>query len=311
MAILTAGVTGIDFDNLVVGDLLLGTVTVATAVQFTLRDGAWQDEFTGQFTYANDEISGGTIASWRQSLSGQTVFDLTGVSVPVTDLATWAATNNNEAAKAAFLAGDDSLMGSQTIDRMHGYGGNDTLDGGGGDDFLRGEAGDDSISGGLGFDDTHGNMGADTVSGGGGPDWVVGGQGEDLLFGDDGDDVVYGNMGADTQYGGAGADWVRGGQANDSLSGGAGDDWMSGDRGDDTISGGAGADIFNVIGDAGADRVLDFSAADGDRVKIESGSTYATAQVGSDVVITLSGGGQLTLVNVELSSLPGGWIFVG
>lgn len=311
MAILTAGVAGIDFDDLLVGDLLLGDVTLATATQFILRDGAWQDEFTGQFTYANDSISGGTIASWKQSLSGQMVFELTGASVPVTQLATWAATGNDEAAKTAFLAGHDSITGSQVADRMHGYGGDDTVIGAGGDDFLRGEAGDDSISGGAGFDDTHGNMGRDTISGGAGADWVVGGQDSDLLSGDEGDDIVYGNMGADTQHGGDGVDWVRGGQANDSLSGGAGDDWMWGDRGDDTLSGGTGADIFHIFGDAGLDRVLDFNRAEGDRVKVELGATFTTAQVGADTVITLSGGAQMVLAGVQLSSLTGDWISAG
>lgn len=310
MAILTAGVSGVDFDDLLVGDLLLGDVILATGSQFSLRDGAWQDDFTGQFTYSNDSITGGTIASWKQSVSGQMVFDLTGTSVPVTQLVTWAATENNEAAKNAFLAGNDSITGSQVADRVHGYAGNDTVVGAGGDDFLRGEAGNDSISGGDGFDDTHGNMGADTMHGGAGPDWVVGGQDNDLLLGDDGNDVVYGNMGADTQYGGAGADWVRGGQANDSLSGGDGADWMWGDRGDDTISGGSGADLFHVFGDAGLDRVLDFNRAEGDQVKVEAG-TYATAQVGADTVITLSGGAQMVLVNIQLSSLSGDWISTG
>jgi len=311
MATLTAGAAGIDFDDLVVSDLLLGDVTVATATQFTLRDGPWLEEFGGQFTYANDAITGGTLTSWKESLSGQTVFEVKGFSLPVTQFVTWATTNNNEAAKSAILAGGDTIVGSGANDRMRGYAGNDTIEGGGGQDYLRGDEGADSLSGGAAFDDLNGNMGADTAAGGLGDDWVVGGKDNDLLFGDDGDDIVYGNLGADTCNGGAGADLVRGGQENDSLSGGAGNDWLSGDRGDDTISGGAGADIFNTFGDAGVDRVLDFNRAEGDRVKIEPGSTYATAQVGADVVITLSGGAQMTLVGVQLSSLGSDWIFTG
>lgn len=311
MAILTAGVTGVDFDTLVIGDLLLADVVTATATQFSLRDGPWTDDFTGQFTYANDSLSGGTLTSWKQSLSGQMVFDVRGFSLSVTQFTTWAATDNNEAAKAAILGGSDTMAGSAVFDRMRGYAGHDTIHGAGGDDYLRGDDGNDSISGGLGFDDVHGNAGNDTVAGGAGPDWVVGGKDDDLLMGDDGDDLVYGNLGADTGQGGAGADWVRGGQGADSLSGGAGDDWISGDRDNDTISGGAGADIFNIFGEAGMDRVLDFSRGEGDRVKVEPGSTFTTAQVGGDVVVTLSGGAQMTLVGVQLSSLTGDWIFTG
>jgi serralysin len=310
MAILTAGVTGVDFDDLIVSDVLLGTVTSATGAHLTLRDGAWQDDFTGQFTYANGEIAGGTLTGWKQSLSGQMVFDLTGVSAPVTQFITWAATDNNEAAKTTLLSGADSILGSEAVDRMHGYAGNDTISGGGADDFLRGEDGNDLIHGGVGFDDTHGNKGEDTIYGGLGPDWVVGGQDNDLLFGDDGADIVYGNLGVDLLYGGGGGDWVRGGQGDDSLSGDAGDDWMSGDRGSDTVSGGAGADIFHVIVDAGIDRVIDFNRAEGDRVQVESGA-WTTAQVAGDVVITLSGGGQMILVGVQLVSLSGDWISTG
>lgn len=311
MAILTAGAAGIDFDDLVVSDLLLGDVVLASATQFTLRDGAWVEAFAGQFTYANDAISGGTLSAWTESFAGQMVFELKGFSLPVTQFVTWATTNNNEAARGAILANADTIVGSPAIDRMRGYTGHDTIDGAGGDDYLRGDEGDDSLSGGAGFDDLNGNMGADTAVGGAGNDWVVGGKDNDRLFGDDGDDIVYGNLGADTCEGGAGNDLVRGGQEDDRLVGGAGDDWLSGDRGADTVSGGAGADIFNTFGDAGVDRVLDFSRAEGDRVRVEAGQTYTTAQVGDDVVITLSGGAQMTLVGVKLATLNGDWIFTG
>jgi Ca2+-binding RTX toxin-like protein len=311
MAILTAGVTGIDFDDLVVSDLLLGDVTLATATAFTLQDGPWRDEFTGSFTYANDMLSGGTVNTWKQSFSGQMVFEVTGFSVPATTFSLWAATNANETAKSTILGGADQILGSEAADRMRAYGGNDTIEGRGGDDYLRGDEGDDSISGGEGFDDINGNMGNDTASGGPGSDWVVGGKDNDLLMGDDGDDIVYGNLGDDTCIGGTGADLIRGGQGADSLSGGSGNDFLSGDRGDDTISGGAGADVFNTFGGAGIDRVLDFNLAEGDRVRVEAGSTYTVAQVGADVVISVSGGAEMTLVGVQLTSLTGDWIFIG
>lgn len=309
MATLIAGAAGIDFDNLLINDLLLGDVTVATVTQFTLRDGPWLEDFTGQFTYANNAISGGTLNSWKESLNGQTVFEVKNFSVSVTQFVTWATTNNNDAAKSTILGGGDVITGSAVADRMRGYGGNDTIEGSGGQDYLRGDEGNDSLSGGSEFDDLNGNQGDDTVAGGVGSDWVVGGKDNDQLFGDDGDDIVYGNLGADTCNGGAGNDLIRGGQDNDSLSGGAGADFMSGDRGADTLAGGAGADTFNTFADAGVDRVLDFSYAEGDRVRVEAGSTFTTAQVGSDVVVTVSGGAQMTLVGVQLSSLAADWIF--
>jgi Ca2+-binding RTX toxin-like protein len=312
MATFTAGVAGVNFDDLVVGDLLLGTVVSATASSFVLVDGPWREEFTGQFTYSNNELSGGTVASWREALNGQTVFEVSGFSVPATTFVTWAATNNNETARSTIFAGADTLTGSAAADRMYAYAGNDSLTGGGGQDYLRGNDGNDVISGGDAFDDVHGNMGNDTVSGDGGDDWVVGGQDNDLLNGGDGFDVVYGNLGADTVNGDAGNDWVRGGQQADVLSGGAGDDWMSGDRDNDTLTGGAGADLFNLFAGAGADRITDFDVAQGDRIRWEGGvPNYSIAQVGGDALITY-GADQVTLVGVSAASLTGtGWFVVG
>ncbi|WP_374468949.1 FG-GAP-like repeat-containing protein [Phenylobacterium sp.] len=205
----------------------------------------------------------------------------------------------------------ESFMAGARATTVNAGAGDDVIVGGAGDDYLRGDEGNDRIAGGDGFDDVHGNMGDDTVSGGRGPDWVVGGKDNDRLFGEDGDDVVYGNLGDDTQEGGAGADWVRGGQGNDVLTGGAGDDWMSGDRHDDTLTGGTGADIFNIFGEAGTDLVTDFNRAEGDRVKVEPGFTYTVAQSGADVVISLSGGAQMRLAGVQMSSLTDGWIYTG
>ena len=182
---------------------------------------------------------------------------------------------------------------------------------GDGQDYLRGEDGDDIIFGGLGFDDLNGNQGNDTVSGGLGGDWVVGGKDNDSLSGDEGDDVVLGNLGNDTADGGVGADVVRGGQGDDVLRGGDGGDFISGDLGSDTVTGGLGADIFNSFGGAGLDRVTDFNRAEGDRVRLDPGSTYTVAQQGADTVVSVTGGATVVLAGVPMSTLTGDWIFVG
>jgi len=178
-------------------------------------------------------------------------------------------------------------------------------------DYLRGGEGDDRIYGGWGFDDVHGNQGSDTLSGGQAGDWVVGGQGSDSLSGDDGDDLVYGNLGDDTLDGGPGPDIVRGGQGSDILHGGAGNDFLSGDLGDDTLTGGSGADVFSSFGAAGLDRIVDFNLAEGDRVRLDPGSTYTVNQQGADVVVEVTGGARVVLVGVNMTALTGNWIFVG
>lgn len=205
-------------------------------------------------------------------------------------------------------AGADSLTGGAGDDRLLGGDDNDSIADSEGKNFIRGEGGDDRMTGGSGFDDIHGNQGNDTASGGLGDDWVVGGKDNDLLSGDAGNDVVYGNLGNDTVIGGDGADWVRGGQGDDSVSAGAGTDLVFGDRGNDTISGGAGADDFRSFGDAGIDRVIDFNRAEGDRVVLDAGTSYSVAQSGADVVVSMSGGGQVILVGVSLADLTPGWI---
>ena len=234
---------------------------------------------------------------------------LTTVSSPIAD-----------AGGSRFLgfSANDTLTGGVGADTLIGGGGDNWLSGGAGADsitttsgtnYLRGDEGDDSIVGGAGFDDINGNMGNDTCVSGGGDDWVVGGRDNDSLVGSAGANLVYGNLGADTCDGGAGNDVVRGGQDNDLVLGGTGNDFVSGDKGDDTMTGGSGADVFHTFGDAGLDRVTDFSLTEGDRVQLDPGTQYTVAQVGSDTVISMTGGGQMVLVGVSMSSLTPGWIF--
>jgi Ca2+-binding RTX toxin-like protein len=191
-----------------------------------------------------------------------------------------------------------------------GHSGDDTLIAGAGYNYLRGGDGQDSLQGASGFDDINGNTGADTIDGGsGGADWLVGGQGNDLITAHASGNILYGNIGADTLNGGSGNEIVRGGQGDDLLFGGAGNDWLSGDRGSDTLSGGAGADVFHTFSGAGVDVVSDFRASEGDRVQVDPGDTYTVSQVGADVHVDMTGGGELVLQNTQLSSLPSGWIF--
>lgn len=206
-------------------------------------------------------------------------------------------------------AGNDTLVANGGPDFVYGGLGNDSIEGGSGVDFIRGDDGDDTMLGGDDFDDMHGNQGDDSLFGGAGDDWVVGGQGEDFVSGGDGADLVHGSRGDDTCYGGMGDDVLRGGQDSDLLYGEAGNDFLSGDRGDDTIWGGAGADTFQTFEGAGLDRIMDFSAAEGDRVKLETpGVAYTVSQVGADTVVELGYSAKLVLVGVQLASLPDGWL---
>ena len=338
MAIGAAGVLGVNFDALDITIFTRGAIVSATTNIFSVTLNGEVTTFSGvDLTYnAAGRPSGGAIDRLTDVYLGQSVYEISGFSIPAAQLLAWAQAGDTASAKAAILAGADTLTGSAVFDLIRAYDGDDSISAGAGDDgidggagndtvnggagadnivelsgsnYLRGDEGNDTITGGVGFDDINGNMGNDTAAGGLGDDWVVGGRDNDTLSGGAGSDLVYGNLGADVCLGGDGNDIIRGGQENDSCSGEAGDDFVSGDRGDDTLSGGAGADRFNTFGDAGLDRVVDFSRAQGDRVQLDPGTVYTVAQVGADTVISMTGGGQMVLVGVTMSTLTGDWIF--
>lgn len=138
---------------------------------------------------------------------------------------------------------------------------------------------------------------------------IEGGPGPDLIRGSEGPDVISGRQGNDSLYGMGGNDTLHGGQGNDYLDGGEGDDWLSGDRGDNTLVGGHGADIFHSQAGAGRDLVLDFSAADGDRVELARGTAYVVRQEGPDTVVEMQGA-RMTLRGVRAADLPPGWLYL-
>jgi Ca2+-binding RTX toxin-like protein len=205
-------------------------------------------------------------------------------------------------------AGNDHLLGGAGNDLLVGGDGNDTMDGGAGDDTLYGAdqpgtsfAVDTNVlNGGVGNDSLHGGSGDDTENGGDGNDTLSGGGGNDVLNGGDGDDVIQASNFFSpsltvTLSGGNGNDQLTANFTNGSLSGGSGDDiltaiWgtLSLDGGADndklylgqsawpgdgvqTAMGGGGADLFTVSNASHfdeRDRILDFNAADGDRLAL-------------------------------------------
>ena len=214
----------------------------------------------------------------------------------------------------------DGVEGTRFSDTLIGDSRDNTLAGGSGEDLLEGGGGNDSLAGLHGSDTLRGGLGNDTISDNSGPDRIEGGDGDDLITtgnvslpfppGGPPPGIADGNAGADTLIGFNHQEWFRGGQGNDSLSSGGGDDFLSGDKGNDTISGGAGADIFHSFSGAGLDRILDFNAAEGDRVQLATGTSYTVSQVGADTVVDLGGGDTVVLVGVQMSALLAGWITV-
>ena len=194
-------------------------------------------------------------------------------------------------------AGNDSLSGDAGDDDLSGDDGSDNLVGGSGFDVLHGGRGDDRVSGGEDSDIVSGDDGNDTMSGGNGDDTVSGGNGRDNLAGNNGNDSLSGGAGDDRASGGAGDDKMRGDLGDDRLGGDSGNDTLDGGAGDDSLQGGAGRDVlkgglgadhfvfadsdFAGLGSKTADRILDFSHAQGDLIdlsKVDANTTLAGDQ---------------------------------
>jgi len=191
---------------------------------------------------------------------------------------------------------------------MNGYGGNDTLRSGYGNDTL------------------YGNQGDDDLANGGGYDIIFGGQGNDLIASNAGRDVMYGNMGNDTikaammsctLYGGQGDDVIYGYRsvsdvpAADLIFGNLGNDTLYG-FGADTMHGGSGADRFVLVKGAGV--IRDFNGSEGDRLNfgIANTSSISVTKISSGVKIEysqdLSTKVSVTLEGVSYESFDRSWI---
>jgi Ca2+-binding RTX toxin-like protein len=196
---------------------------------------------------------------------------------------------------------DDTILGTQLIDKMRGLLGNDTLDGGEGNDIIRGHEGRDTLRGGEGDDYLEGGLGDDTVIGGNGNDQAWGGDGNDLVIGDAGDDqlyggkgndqlrggddndVLYGDSGNDRLYGDAGHDTLIGGSGTDRMDGGAGNDFLDAGSGNDFMDASAGDDVY--AGAAGFDSI-DYTASGSLSISVDLHAGTVTKTEGAD---TLSG----------------------
>ena len=180
---------------------------------------------------------------------------------------------------AAEALGEDDFIFHPIVSYVRG---DDTLDGGDGDDTLWGSRGDDTLNGGDGNDALIGFDGDDTLNGGDGNDTLIGRDGDDTLNGGDGNDTLIGEVGDDTLNGGAGDDWLYGGSGHV-----VDDDTLQGGKGDDRLFGGGGADRFVFDSESDTDTILDFRDGQ-DIIVIEGGLEFSDLDIeqsGDDTVI--------------------------
>lgn len=221
----------------------------------------------------------------------------------------------------AYHTGDNSnenVPGTLLPDTFYLRGGNDTADGGFGDDWIYGGWGNDLLFGGAQDDNLYGQTGRDRLRGGSGEDLLEGGGGADVLDGGSGDDFFISDsvadMNGDRAYGGTGVDtldldmtgaerfrfeardpnevsnfagmsfrdieryYLTGSNRADALIGWLLDDHLYGGRGNDWIDGRSGTDVLD--GDNGYDTV--FGGDGHDVMEGGSGNDLLHGGAGSD-----------------------------
>lgn len=237
---------------------------------------------------------------------------------------------------------NDTLIGDHDANWLHGSNGEDRLFGNDGNDSLYGGSGRDSLEGDYGMDRLYGGSGNDTMKGGAGDDYLRDDAGIDLFDGGSGQDTVaywghpsgvtvnletganssgdtyisiehvYGSdLAADHLTGDTQNNYLRGAGGNDTLVGEAGNDTLRGDSGADVLTGGSGSDLFVFHDGFGRDVVTDFDPTSDvlDFSGVSSFTSYSdivnnhAAQVGADVIISISSSHQITLEDVSLHSL--------
>ncbi|MGH6771001.1 MAG: calcium-binding protein, partial [Xanthobacteraceae bacterium] len=192
----------------------------------------------------------------------------------------------------------DTFTGTDQINGLAGFGGNDTLFGEGGNDILNGGDGNDTLHGGnnddvlFGLDDAdtlNGDAGNDTLDGGDGSDSLNGGLGNDTYVLSNGFDGISDTGGIDTITStitrslasfttidhltliGGNLNGTGNGLAN-TIKGTAGVNTLDGGTGNDRLEGGAGNDTYVI--NSTADILVESSGID--TVKSTVTKTLAT-----------------------------------
>ena len=152
--------------------------------------------------------------------------------------------------------------------------------------------GNDSFDGGGGNDDLFLGNGDDLAHGATGNDSLNGGDGLDKLFGDGGTDRLNGGNQNDKLYGGSGTDILLGGNGRDLIDGGTNSDQLSGNGGPDRF-------VF-AVGD-GSDMITDFALGI-DSINLAPGVAFSFIAGGANDAVLLYGPGadMILLIGVNI-----------
>ncbi|MDO9524678.1 MAG: calcium-binding protein [Gemmobacter sp.] len=233
---------GGDGDDVLVARLKSGAAHVLTG-------GAGADTFDLLFA-SDSSVTTTTITDFLRGVDG---FSVDGIDDSVVMNAGVALFVETDALRVLLPGGDSIRFNGQTAEGMfqtYGLAGNDTLVGGNAVDRLFGGDGNDLIGGGDGRDVIGGGAGNDTIWGDGGDDSISAGHGNDMVYGGDGNDVIHGNKGNNILFGNSGDDTITSGDQASILWGGEGSDVLIArlaKGANHTLIGGEGADIFEFL----------------------------------------------------------------
>ncbi|UIJ81771.1 calcium-binding protein [Rhizobium leguminosarum] len=228
---------------------------------------------------------------------------------------------------------------------LPGTGGTNIINGTGDDDFLMGTDGDDAIYGGDGMDAIYGGLGNDLIDGQGGyyNQANYDGSASDYTFARNADgtvtaeSVAYGTdtlthidgvyfIGENATYGltdlapelnniagTTSDDTIAGTSGADAIFGNDGDDVLTGGLGNDYLEGGVGSDTYKFNFGDGKDIIFDNGAATSEADILVFGTgisasdiTVTAASNGSDLLLTVGGGGDTVLLENQLTNNAGG-----
>ncbi|MBR0061300.1 MAG: hypothetical protein IJP68_07440, partial [Selenomonadaceae bacterium] len=209
---------------------------------------------------------------------------------------------------------NDTISNTGTNNRIYTGSGNDSLynnatnvtigTGAGSDSVILGYADSTSIDTGISDDFIQGNNNRTTINAGDGNDTVTGNHYSTKIFGGDGDDsinITY--FWYNTIDGGNGNDTIFAEGGGHSVNGGAGADFISLSGSALTVTGGTGND--SIYGDTSTSHLYQYNSGDGkdiiynwsssDTLTIGGGVNYSSRTKGKNVLVSIAGGGQITL----------------
>lgn len=260
--------------------------------------------FTGTAISQTIWDAGGTDLISAQGYASNVVIDLNSGINNITSIGAtrvWIAFGAN-IENAVGGAANDIITGNSLANILYGTGGNDTVNGGLGNDLLFGGAAvtdpsdvADVLIGSSGNDTVYGNGGDDTIYGGNGSTDTT--DADDSIFGGNGSDVIYGNAGNDWIVGGGGT--TDPGDTGDLIYGGRGSDLLSGNGGNDTIFGGGSINDSNdtadtIYGGVGDDLI--YANGGDDLIYGSPGNDTMSGGFGNDRFYIMAGDGVDTIL---------------